>query len=101
MDLFPSIKNRRILLSRVLQFDDAEGNPIYEEQNVGTSFRSVLANGELIDRAKDVCLRILKVDVLYVPIRPRRVITGEGEAVDAEIRCRTKGEVVRVAARIA
>lgn len=66
VNLLPCMENGGVRLGGILQFDDAQGHTIDEEQNIGTAVFGLavvgVLHGELIDGPENVVLRLLKID---------------------------------------
>ena len=58
----PSVPDVGVLVGRVLQFDDAQGQPVQEEDNVGSAGGLVLFDGELVDGEPVVVVGLFEVD---------------------------------------
>ena len=78
------IAHRCVLLRGVLQFHDANGNTIHEEQNVGTPVLSPLFHHKLVHATEDVSLRMLEVYVFQMEWRFAVVAIREVVAVAVE-----------------
>ena len=66
IDLFPCIVNRRVFIRRVLQLDDAQRHSVDKKKNIRAAGLRLpvvgVFHGELINRAEDIFLRILKLN---------------------------------------
>ena len=61
LELLPSVPDVGVLVGRVLQFDDAQGQPVQEEDDVRSPGRLVLLDGELVDGEPVVVVGVLEV----------------------------------------
>ena len=48
-----------ILLSRIFQFDDADGHAVYEKQDIRTTILTALLHDKLIDTTENIMVRML------------------------------------------
>ena len=64
LELLPGLLDRGVLVGGVLELDQAQGQAVDEEHDVGTAVVLVLDDGELVDREEVVRPRALEVDDL-------------------------------------
>ena len=62
LELLPSVPDVGVLVGRVLQFDDAQRQPVQEEDDVRSPGGLVLFHGELVDGEPVVIVGVLEVD---------------------------------------
>ena len=66
VNLFPCTINRRIAICRVFQFNNTQGNSVDKKKNIRAAGLRLpvvgVFHGELINRAEDIFLRILKLN---------------------------------------
>ena len=62
LELVPGGPDGGVLVGRVFEFDDGEGQTVEEEDDVGAACVFVLADGELVDRQPVIGGRILEID---------------------------------------
>ena len=62
LELIPGVPNVGVLVGRVLELDDAQGQPVQEEDYIRPSGGLVLPDSYLVDRQPVVVGRVLEVD---------------------------------------
>ena len=64
LKLLPRGPDGRVLVSGILEFDDAERETVHKQHDVGSAFLLVLHDRQLVDREPVVVLRVFEVDDL-------------------------------------
>ena len=62
LKLLPGVPDVGVLVGGVLELDDAEGQPVQEQDDIGPSGGLVLPHGELVDGEPVVVVGVLEVD---------------------------------------
>ena len=76
LDLVPCRPDGGVLVGRVLEFDNGEGQPVEEEHDVGAARVPVLTDAELVDREPVVGVRVLEIDDARLCAADRAVLRG-------------------------
>ena len=72
-----------VFIGRILEFDDAKGEPVDEQDNVRAPLVAVLDDGELVDREPVVGRRVVEVDHLSLGTADRAVdVMLHGHTID-------------------
>ena len=82
LELLPGGPDRDVLVGGVLQLDDAQGQAVEEQDDVGAAGVPVLGDGELVDRQPVVVVRFVEVDDLGL-VPPDGAVAGPVLHVDA------------------
>ena len=82
LQLLPGFPDRGVLVGRVLQFDDAQRQPVDEDHDVGPAVVLALDDRELVDRQPVVVGRVVVVDELH-PVPGNRAVLAAILDLDA------------------
>ena len=76
LELVPCRPDGGVLVGRVFEFDDSEGQAVEEEHDVGAARVFVLADAELVDRQPVVGVRVREIDNDRLRAPDRAVLRG-------------------------